>query len=80
MLVEQGFGLGHAVDGAAEHHLDGGILAGLEGVFKVLDVLDVRLVGAHPATDAGVEVFEVLDDQGTAGVFAVGVGEVKGED
>lgn len=77
---EAGFGLAHAVDGAAEHHLDGEILAGLECVFEVLDVLDIGLVGAHPAADAGVEIVEVLDDEGAAGVFAVGVGEVEGED
>ena len=55
-------------------------MAGLKCVFEVVDVLDVGLVGAHPAADAGVEVVEVLDDEGAAGVFAVGIGEVEGED
>ena len=80
VLVEVGFGLAHASDGAAEHHLDGWIVIGLKCIFEVLDVLDVALVGAHPAADAGVEVVEVLDNEGTAGVFAVGAGEVEGED
>ena len=70
----------HAVDGAAEHHLDGWIGAGLEGVFDGGDLGDVAFVGAHPAADAGVEVVEVLDDEGAAGVVAVGAGEVEGED
>jgi len=74
MLAEQGFGLAHAIDGATEHHLDGGIGAGLESVFDAGDVLDVGLVGAHPAADAGVEFVEVLDDEGAAGVVAVGTG------
>jgi hypothetical protein len=77
---EVGFGLAHAVDGAAEHHLDGWILVGMQGIFEAVDVGDVGLVGAHPAADAGVEIVEVLDDEGTASVFAVEVGEVEGED
>ena len=52
----------------------------MEGVFDGGDLGDVALVGAHPAADAGVEVVEVLDDEGAAGVFAVGAGEVEGED
>ena len=41
---------------------------------------DVGLVGGHPAADAGVEFVEVLDDEGAAGVFAVGADAVEGED
>ena len=66
--------------GTAEHHLDGEIGAGLESIFDGVDLEDVAFVGAHPAADAGVEVVEVLDDEGAAGVFAVGAGEVEGED
>ena len=41
---------------------------------------DVGFVGGHPATDAGVEFVEVLDDQGAARVVAVGADSVEGED
>jgi len=80
MRVEQGFGFAHALDGAAEHHLDGEVLVGLKCVLEALDVLDVGLVGTHPASNAGVEVVEVFDDEGAAGIFAVRAGEVEGED
>ena len=80
MLVEQGFRLAHALDGAAEHQLDGWIGVGVKGVLDGRDLGDVALVGAHPSTDAGVEIIEALDDQGAARVFAVGAGEIEGED
>jgi len=80
VLDEQGFCLAHAIDGTAEHHLDGWIGVGLEGIFDAANLGDVAFVGAHPAADTGVEVVEVLNDEGTAGIFAVGAGEVEGED
>ncbi len=85
MLEEAGFGAGHAVDGAAEHGLDGGVAGGVEcgggeGGFDGDDVGDVGLVDLHPAADGGVELVEVLDDEGAAGVFSVGADAVEGED
>jgi len=77
---EQGFSLAHAIDGTAEHHLDWGIGARLECVFDGRDLGNVALVGAHPAADAAVEVVEMLDDEGTTRVIAVGAGEIEGED
>jgi hypothetical protein len=83
VLEEAGLGAGHAVDGAAEHGLNWGIERGSgcgEGVFDWDDVGDVGLVDLHPAADGGVEVFEVFDDEGAAGVFSVGADAVEGED
>ncbi len=83
MLEETGFGAGHAVDGAAEHGLDGGVVICPiveQSVLDGIDVGDVGFVGGHPATDAGVEFVEVFDDEGAAGVFAVGADAVEGED
>jgi hypothetical protein len=85
VLEEAGFGVGHAVDGAAEHGLDGGVeRGGGEGGFDGDDVGDVGLVDLHPAADGGVELVEVFDDEGAAGVFsliwAVGDDAVEGED
>ena len=44
------------------------------------NVGDVGLVGGHPAVDGGGEIIEVLDDEGAAGVVAVGADAVEGED
>ena len=51
-----------------------------ECVFDGPDVGDVRLVGEHPFADAGVEVFELFDDQGAAQVFSLGCDLVEGDD
>jgi len=83
MLEEAGLGAGHAVDGSAEHGLNGGVegCAGCgEGVFDGVDVGDVGFVDLHPAADGGVEVFEVFDDERAASVLSVGADAVEGED
>ena len=81
MLEQAGLGGAHAVDGAAEHGLDGGVGAGgVEGELDGDDAGDVGLVGGHPASDAGGELVEVLDDEGAAGVVSVGTDAVEGED
>ena len=78
MLEKAGFGLGHARNGSAEHHLDGRL--GLESIFDAVDLEDIGLIGAHPAADAGVEFVEVFDDEGSATVFSVGANEIEGDD
>ena len=81
VLQQAGFGAAHALDGAAEHGLDGRVGAVLvEGALDGIDVGDVGFVGGHPAADAGVEFVEVLDDQGAADVVAVGADAIEGED
>ena len=83
MFEQAGFGAGHAVDGAAEHGLDGEVVIGVFVVQCALDgddLGDVGLVGGHPAADRGGELVEVFDDEGAAGVVAVGADAVEGED
>ncbi len=78
VFEEAGFGAAHAFDGSAEHHLDG--WDGVEGELHGADLGDVGLVDLHPASDAVVEVFELLDDEGSAGVVSVGLDAVEGDD
>ena len=80
VLQQAGLGAGHAVEGAAEHGLNGRVGGIGEGVFNRSDLAEVGLVGGHPAPDAGGELVEPLDDQCAAGVFPVGAGAVEGED
>ena len=83
VLEEAGLGAGHAVDGAAEHGLDWGVIVcaviGQSG-FDGVDLGDVGFIGGHPAADAGVEFVDVLEDEGAAGVVAIGADAVEGED
>ena len=80
VLQQAGLGAGHAVEGAAEHGLNGRVGGIGEGVFNRSDLAEVGLVGGHPAADAGGELVEALDDQRAAGVFSIGAGAVEGED
>ena len=82
-LFEQaGLGAAHAVDGAAEHGLDGRVWREprVERALDGVDVGDVGFVGRHPSADGGVEFVKVLDDEGAASVVAVGADAVEGED
>src|ERR1039457_3038505 len=81
VLEQAGLGAGHALDGAAEHGLDGGVgVGGVEGAFDGDDVGDVGLVVGHPAANGCGEIVEMLDHESAAGVVAVGADAVEGED
>ena len=54
-------GLGHAVHRAAEHGLDG---IGDEGVLEGNDEVDVLHIFFEPAADAGIQGFEMLENDG----------------
>ena len=80
MLQQAGLGPRHALQGTAKHGLDGRVGGVGEGALNRSDLDEVRLVGSHPAADAGGEVVEPLDHQCAARVFPVGLGAVEGED
>ena len=62
--VQSAQGVGHAGHGAAEHGLDG---IGDEGGFEGDDEIDILHILFEPAADTGVEIVEVLDDDGAFG-------------
>lgn len=61
--------LGHARHGTAEHGLHG---ISDEGIFYGDDEVDVSHIFFEPAADAGVEVIEVFEDDGSFGFFIKG--------
>ena len=80
VFQQAGLGARHALEGAAEHGLDGRVGGVGEGALDGVDLDKVGIVGGHPSADAGGEVIEPLDDEGAARVFPVGLGAVEGED
>ncbi len=73
-------GAGHALDGPAEHGLNGRVGLIVEGALDGLDLDDIGFVEGHPAADAGGEPVELLDDERAAAVFPIGQSAVEGED
>ena len=87
VFEQAGFSTGHAVDSAAEHGLDGQVTVGCvsafgraEGALDGDDVGDVGFVGFHPAVNGGCQFIEVLNNEGSPGVVAVGANAVESED
>ena len=68
----------HPFDRAAQHHLDGSATA--QGVLDRPHVLDVGRVRLHPAADAAVQLFQLLNHQRAARIFPVVVNLVEGDD